>query len=320
MSAITSGELEIDLLVERRTAAADGVVVLTLRDRWGGDLPEWEPGAHIDLVLKPCLVRQYSLCGDPSDRRRWRLGVLLEHEGRGGSRHIHENLTEGAVVRVRGPRNHFALMPSKRYLFIAGGIGVTPIVPMLAAAEAAGADWRLVYGGRTRSSIAFHEELSARYGERVLVQPQDETGLLDLDSLLGRPAEDTLVYCCGPEPLLQAVEGRCAAWPRGSLRVERFAPRATEEAVLQTFEVELRRSCLRLVVPPEKSILDVVGEARIQVLSSCTEGTCGTCETVVIEGIPEHRDSVLTEEERAVGDAMMICVSRSLTPRLVLDL
>jgi ferredoxin len=191
---------------------------------------------------------------------------------------------------------------------------------MLAAVESAGAQWQLVYGGRTRSSMAFREELWARYGDKVAIRPQDETGLLDLDRLLGAPAPDILVYCCGPEPLLQAVEERCAAWPRGSLHVERFAPKAMGEPVLQeTFEIELKRSGLRLVVPSEKSILEVLTDARVQVLSSCTEGTCGTCETMVIEGIPEHRDSVLTEEERSVGDAMMICVSRSLTPTLVLD-
>jgi ferredoxin-NADP reductase len=313
-------EFEIDLVVDRRTAVAGGVVLLALRDRWGRELPEWQPGAHVDLLLEPGLVRQYSLCGDPSDRSRWQLGILLERDGRGGSRHVHEHLAEGSLVRARGPRNHFPVLPSKRYLFIAGGIGITPIVPMLAAVESAGAQWQLVYGGRTRSSMAFREELWARYGDKVAIRPQDETGLLDLDRLLGAPAPDILVYCCGPEPLLQAVEERCAAWPRGSLHVERFAPKAMGEPVLQeTFEIELKRSGLRLVVPSEKSILEVLTDARVQVLSSCTEGTCGTCETMVIEGIPEHRDSVLTEEERSVGDAMMICVSRSLTPTLVLD-
>jgi ferredoxin-NADP reductase len=214
------------------------------------------------------------------------------------------------------------LLPAKRYLFIAGGIGVTPILPMLAAVESAGAHWQLVYGGRTRSSMAFREELWARYGDKVVIRPQDETGQLDVDLLLGRPASDMLVYCCGPEPLLQAVEERCETWPSGSLRVERFAPKAAVcgPVLRETFTIELRRSRLTLVVPPDRSILEVLCEARVQVLSSCTEGTCGTCETMVIEGIPEHRDSVLTEEERSVGDAMMICVSRSLTPTLVLDL
>jgi ferredoxin-NADP reductase len=221
---------------------------------------------------------------------------------------------------VRGPRNNFPLVGSPRYLFIAGGIGITPILPMIRAAEAAGAEWRLVYGGRQRASMAFLDEL-AHYGDRVSIRPQDETGLLDLDALLGTPEPDTLVYCCGPEPLLAAVEQRCHAWPPRSLHVERFSPKPLTEPVLtEAFEVVLRQSELELTVPPDRSILSVVEAAGVGVLSSCAEGTCGTCETAVLDGEPDHRDSVLTEEERQANDCMMICVSRSRGPRLVLDL
>jgi ferredoxin len=168
--------------------------------------------------------------------------------------------------------------------------------------------------------MAFLDEL-AGHGDRVTVCPQDETGLLDLDSLLGTPQPDTLVYCCGPEPLLAAVERSCAAWPARSLHVERFAPRPQTEPVRQeTFEVVLAGSELTLPVPPDRSVLEVIEEAGVAVLSSCAEGTCGTCETAVLEGLPDHRDSVLSEEERAANDCMMICVSRSCTSRLVLDL
>jgi ferredoxin-NADP reductase len=223
-------------------------------------------------------------------------------------------------VRVRGPRNHFPLLPSPRYLFVAGGIGITPILTMVAAAEATGARWELVYGGRRRASMAFLDEL-AGYGERVAVRPQDEFGLLDLDALLGTPQPDTLVYCCGPEPLLAAVEQRCADWPSGSLRVERFTAKPLTEPVLTgAFEVELAQSGLTLTVPPDRSILDVAEDAGVNVMSSCSEGTCGTCETPVLDGEPDHRDSVLTEEEQAANDCMMICVSRSRCPKLVLDL
>ena len=191
---------------------------------------------------------------------------------------------------------------------------------MIAAAQAAAADWHLLYGGRQRGSMAFLDEL-ARYGDRVTVAPQDETGLLDLDTFLGSPRPDTLVYCCGPEPLLAAVEERCRAWPPRSLRVERFSARPLTAPVLaEAFEVELARSQVSLTVPPDRSILDVVEEAGIGVLSSCAEGTCGTCETAVLDGLPDHRDSVLTEDERRAGDCMMICVSRSCTARLVLNL
>jgi ferredoxin-NADP reductase len=315
-----AGEYEADVVLAGREHAAEDVVVLTLREAGGRPLPRWQPGAHVDLLLGNGLTRQYSLCGDPGDRHAWRLGVLREPDGRGGSAHIHDALHPGTTLRVRGPRNHFALAPSPRYLFVAGGIGVTPILPMVAAADAAGTDWRLVYGGRRRASMAFLPELT-RYGDRVSVRPQDETGLLDLDTLLDTPRADTLVYCCGPEALLAAVERRCGSWPADSLRVERFAPAPPAEPVLDTgFEVVCERSGLTVTVPPDRAILDVLEEAGVGVLSSCGEGTCGTCDTPVLAGEPDHRDSVLTEAERAGNDCMMICVSRARTPRLVLAL
>lgn len=310
---------EAELVVERRDLAAEGVLALTLRHPLGEELPAWEPGAHIDVVLGPDLERQYSLCGDPADRHSWRVAVLREPDGRGGSAHVHGQLEAGGKVRVRGPRNHFALQPSPRYRFVAGGIGITPILPMLAEAEAAGAEWTLLYGGRTRNSMAFAEELSL-YGDKVRVAPQDESGLLDLAAELGTPQSDTLVYCCGPGPLLDAVEERCEAWPKGSLHVERFQPKVQETGADTEFEVVLERSGHTLTVPADVSVLDTVRSAGVEVLFSCTEGTCGTCETDVLEGTPDHRDSVLTDEEREAGETMLICVSRCRGKRLVLDL
>lgn len=307
---------EAELVVGRKEFAAEGVLALTLRHPLGEHLPAWEPGAHVDVLLEPGLERQYSLCGDPADRSAWRVAVLRESAGRGGSAHVHEQLGEGANVRVRGPRNNFALEPAPRYRFVAGGIGITPILPMLAAAEAAGAEWTLLYGGRTRGSMAFGEELG-RYGDRVTFAPEDETGLLDLASVLDDVPEGTLVYCCGPGPLLDAVEARC---PSGVLRVERFRPKEQETGGTTAFEVELARSGRTLTVAPDVSVLDAVREAGVEVLYSCTEGTCGTCETDVLDGEPDHRDSVLTEDERAAGETMLICVSRCRGKRLVLDL
>jgi ferredoxin-NADP reductase len=317
---VVASEFEADVRVEDKRTAADGVAVLALREVNDHPLPPWTPGAHIDLVLDGAPTRQYSLCGDPADHHVWRLGVLRDPDGRGSSLYVHDKLQAQDTIRVRGPRNNFPLVDSPRYLFIAGGIGITPLLPMIAAAEAAGADWRLVYGGRQRASMAFLDEL-AGYGDRVSVRPQDETGLLDLDGLLGTPQEGTRVYCCGPEPLLAAVEQRCAGWPSGSLHVERFSPKPmTEPARAEAFELVLAQSEVTVAVPPDRSILEVVEEAGIGVLSSCAEGTCGTCETAVLEGVPEHRDSVLSDEERQANDCMMICVSRSCTERLVLDL
>jgi ferredoxin-NADP reductase len=319
---LVSSEFEADLRVEGKEDVAEGVVTLSLREVGDHPLPPWSPGAHVDLVLDDMggPTRQYSLCGDPTDHHVWRLGILRDPDGSGSSLYVHDRLQAGDIVRVRGPRNNFQLVDAARYLFIAGGIGITPILPMIAAAEAAGADWRLVYGGRRRASMAFLGELE-RYGDRVAILPQDETGLLDLESLLGTPPPDTLVYCCGPEPLLAAVEERCASWPPHSLHVERFTAKPLTEPVLsEAFEVVLAQSEMTLTVPPERSILDVVEEAGVGVLSSCAEGTCGTCETAVIEGEPDHRDSVLDDDERQANDCMLICVSRSRTPRLVLDL
>jgi ferredoxin-NADP reductase len=309
------------LVVAAREDAADGVIVLTLRDAAGSQLPSWQPGAHIDLILTPELTRQYSLCGQPDDRSRYRIGVLRESKGRGGSAYLHDNVGAGAVVHVRGPRNNFPLVPAPRYLFIGGGIGITPLIPMLAAAQAAAADWRLVYGGRSRASMAFARELQTGYPGRVTISPQDESGLLDLAAMLAHPRDDLLVYCCGPEPLLAAVEERCAAWRSGALHIERFAPRPVGEPILDgAFEVELAISGKTIAVPAGKSILEAVREAGVEVLSACSEGTCGTCETPVLQGSIDHRDSVLTPTERAAQNTMMVCVSRAACPRLVLSL
>ncbi|WP_328362728.1 PDR/VanB family oxidoreductase [Mycobacterium sp. NBC_00419] len=313
---------QLDLIVTAREELADGVVGLVLEDAGGQELPQWEAGAHIDLMLTESLVRQYSLCSSPADRRRWQIGVLLETAGRGGSAYVHRELREGTPIAARGPRNHFALAPADRYQFIAGGIGITPIIPMIEAAEANGADWHLLYGGRQRSSMAFAEELT-KYAERVTIWPQDEAGLPDLDAVLQPPREDTLVYCCGPEGLLTAVEQACASWPAGTLRVERFAAGAVQPAAapdaLERFQVVCRRSNLTIDIGPGESILDALRAHGVNMLSSCGEGICGTCETPVLDGRPDHRDSVLADDEKAANDAMMVCVSRSLSAQLVLD-
>lgn len=336
-------DYELDLTVAGKTPIAEGVVLLRLVRPGGGPLPPWTPGAHVDLLLAPGLVRQYSLCGDPGDDRAYQVAVLREPRGRGGSAHVHDRLAEGDAIRVRGPRNRFGLAESPRYLFVAGGIGITPILPMIAQAARRRADWRLVYGGRTRASMAFAERLMRDHPDRVELCPQDETGLLDLDALLGVPRPDTLVYCCGPEPLLAAAAERCASWPSGALHVERFAPTsangvspsangdgspsangtspaAAGDGPEAAFEVELALTGTTLTVPGDRSILEVAEEAGVAVLSSCREGTCGTCETAVLDGVPDHRDHLLTEEERAAGDVMFICVSRARSPRLVLEL
>jgi ferredoxin-NADP reductase len=307
-------------VVADRTDAADGVVTLTLRDATGAPLPEWGAGAHIDLVL-PDLVRQYSLCGAVADRGEYRIAVLREPQSRGGSAYVHDELAVGSTVEVVGPRNHFALEPADRYVFIAGGIGITPILPMIDQAIAAGAEWQLHYGGRTRASMAFLDRL-ADHGDRVRVIPQDEAGLLDLAAaLVDVEHPDTLTYCCGPEGLLSAVETRCGAAGRERLRVERFSSAIeADQDGDQPFEVEFSQSGITLTIEPGTSILDAALDAGVDVDCSCEEGVCGTCETAVLEGTPDHRDSVLSDGEREANDVMMVCVSRARSKRLVLDL
>ncbi|MFF5290133.1 PDR/VanB family oxidoreductase [Paractinoplanes globisporus] len=309
-------EFEADLVVRSVEPAADGVVALTLAREDGRDLPEWTPGAHIDLILGEGLVRQYSLCGRTGDRARWRIAVLAVPEGRGGSVRVH-SLAAGETVRVRGPRNHFPVVASRRYLFLAGGIGITPLLPMIREVAAAGADWELYYGGRSRASMAFTRELA---GDRVHLVPEDSHGRLDLDAILGVPRPGTLVYACGPEGMLAAVEQRCATWPPGSLHLERFTPRAVTGDPGHSFEVVLAHSGRTLPVHPERSIFETIRAAGVSVLGSCLEGICGTCETEVIDGEIDHRDSVLDDEERASNEVMMICVSRCKGSRLTLAL
>jgi ferredoxin-NADP reductase len=317
----TVREHEGDLVVEAVDVLAEDVVALTLADPDGACLPPWTPGAHVDLILTPDLVRQYSLCGLPSDDRRIRVAVLREPDSRGGSAHVHDRLTVGSRVRVRGPRNHFPLVGSPRYVFIAGGIGITPLLPMLAEASAVGADWRLVYLGRSRKTMAFLDEL-ADYGDRVTVAPKDEGGRLDLATALGTPSADTLIYCCGPERLLAEAEQQCSAgWPAGALHLERFAAKPSEDvADNQAFELVLARTGLTIEVPADRSVFDAAQDAGVSVLGSCHEGICGTCEQVVLEGEVDHRDSVLSAQEQASNETMMICVSRCRSGRLVLDL
>jgi ferredoxin-NADP reductase len=309
----------VDLVVTGRTRGAADVEFIDLRRADGGVLPRWLPGAHIDLLLPDGDSRQYSLCGMPGSDT-WRIGVLREPDGRGGSVWVHDSLRVGASIRVSGPRNHFEFIPERgtRYLFIAGGIGITPISAMVASAAAVGVDFRLEYAGRSRDTMALVDELQRAHPGRVTVHAGDEGQRVDLAGLFADLPPFTTTYCCGPARLIEAVE---AAAVGRQLKVERFEPKQLGEPVLaEPFEVELAFSGLELTVPPERSILDVVEEAGVLVLSSCREGTCGTCEVRVMEGEIDHRDSILTADEQAANDVMYVCVSRSAGPKLTLEL
>jgi ferredoxin-NADP reductase len=341
--------------VTARCEVATGVVTLTLARPDGGRLPDWTPGSHIDLILPNGTVRQFSLCGDRWDPYTYRVAVLREPGGRGGSQYAHDQLAVGDVVGFGGPRNNFPLVPSERYLFIAGGIGITPLLPMIVQADLLGADWELAYCGRSRKSMAFAEQL-AGYGRRVRIlagdpgdpgdprrtdpghprrtdpghprrtdpghpRRTDPGRRLDVAAELAGNDPARKVYCCGPPPLLADVEQAARGWPAGTLRTERFVARELGAPARDTpFEVYLLRSGKVVIVPPGVSVLEAVAAAGSRILSSCRQGLCGTCETAVAAGTPDHRDSILDDDERSGGDCMFVCVSRSLSDRLVLDL
>ncbi|WAJ44304.1 PDR/VanB family oxidoreductase [Mycobacterium sp. Aquia_216] len=304
---------------------AEYVLSLSLTRDDGSDLPEFAPGAHIDLHLQPDLIRQYSLCSDPKVRNEWKVAVLREPEGRGGSEYVHTVLRPGITLPVSAPRNKFPLVDAESYLFIAGGIGVTPLVPMIKQVAATGKQWRMVYGGRRRKSMAFVDEL-ARLGPQVEIVPQDEAGILDLKTAIEPLSSDTAVYCCGPEGLITAVETTCRDLGRSAPHVERFAKRsdvngqAEEHGEDRAFQLVLTKSGKQCTVPVGKTIIEVLKEEGIFVPTSCEEGYCGACETRVARGIPDHRDDYLTPEQQASNKVMMVCVGRARSAEIVLDL
>jgi len=302
----------------RRQVTAD-VVELTLV-AGSGAFPSWQPGAHVDLELPGGVVRQYSLCGRPGDAEL-RVAVLREPHGRGGSQAIHAQVHPGTPLRVRGPRNHFRLRPADFILFVAGGIGITPLLPMIDECDSRGTPWRLLFLGRSRERMPYLGDLLDRHPGRVYAWPSAERGRYDLDDLWARmPAGHPLVYACGPEQLLSGLEESARRHDReDAVVVERFSPRSVAHGPNRPIELVLARRGRTVTVAADESVLDAANAAGAGILSTCREGTCGTCEVRVLAGVPEHRDSVLTAEERLAGDTMMTCVSRCRGSRLVLD-
>jgi ferredoxin-NADP reductase len=317
---VASASVGLRLTVARREVVAEDVIRLTLVSLTGGRLPAWMPGAHIDLTGPTGIIGQYSLCGDPDDVGVWHVAVLREATGSGGSVAIHDRLSKGDSILAAGPRNHFRLTDSPSYLFIAGGIGITPIIPMITLVERENRPWRLIYTGRATATMAFVNELE-RYGARVELHPSQERGRPDLEALISAADVSAAVFCCGPPAMVDAVSALCGSDPGRELRVERFIPEIDAEAAARgaAFDVEFIRSERVLHVANGQTIVEAMELAGLEALCSCREGVCGTCETRVIAGTPDHRDSVLEAPERAEGNTMMICVSRSLTPTLVLD-
>lgn len=301
---------------------AEGVVSVGLTEPNGRELPPWTPGAHVDVRLTPTIERQYSLCSDPADRGEWRVAVLREAVSRGGSDFVHRTLRPGDMLQARTPVNNFELAADAAgYVFVAGGIGIAPILPMIRAVRHR--KWRLAYLGKAIDAMAFGRD-PLLGDDNTELFPADQGKRADLKSWIGTPENGTKVYCCGPPRLLHAAQELAAGWPAGTLRIERFQPKPRpapdQDQQTAAFTVNCERSGRSLVIGPGRSILECLEEAGLVVPSSCREGVCGTCETRLIEGVAEHRDSILAPDERETGETMMICVSRAKTPALVLDL
>jgi ferredoxin-NADP reductase len=309
--------------VAGRRAIAAGVVELELKSFDGSPLPAFEPGAHIDVHLGGGLVRQYSLANFQPAPDSYTIAIGLADASRGGSRYVHESVAVGAELRIGRPRNSFPLDPEAAgYAFVAGGIGITPILSMVRWCEMARKPWRLLYAARNRQRAAYVEELVALGGDRVRLHFDDEAGhVADLAGFLARLRRDEHVYCCGPEPLMQVVATKTAAHPADCVRFERFsAPEAPAAGGNRPFRIRLKSSGRELQIDAGSSILDALELAGIDHPFACREGLCRSCETEVCSGRPDHRDYVLSDAEKSSNRMMMVCVSRARDDCLELNL
>lgn len=309
----------VELRVHAISYAARDVNVYDFRRPDGGALPSVEPGTHIDLRLPNGLVRQYSLLEPGNAPTRYRVGVKRDASGRGGSRFIHDELRVGSPVTITGPRNNFPLaLEAKHSVLLAGGIGVTPILCMARRLHAIGKSFELHYSCRSRTQAAFLADLEM-LGHCHFHADDEARALFDIQAVVARANPHSHLYCCGPAPMLAAFEAATLGWPTTQIHSEYFAPRVVP-ARTEGFMVELASSGDVFSIPPGRTILSVLKEAGIEVSSSCEEGVCGSCETEIIAGLADHRDSILSARERAANKTMMICCSRSKTERLVLNL
>jgi ferredoxin-NADP reductase len=312
-----------ELRVKRISYEAESINSYELVLPAGGELAPFTAGSHIDLHLKNGMIRSYSLVNDQSERHRYVIAVNKDASGRGGSSFVHDTFKAGDIVTVSGPRNNFALREDAECsLLIAGGIGITPLMSMIRRVEALSRPWQLFYATRTRRAAAFLDEFDAiRPNADLNLHFDDEHGgrPLDLAAIVGNAPTNAHLYCCGPVPMLEAFEKATAGRPSGHIHVEYFQAKQAP-AVDGGFEIRLARSKRTLAVEPGKTILDAVLDAGIMANYSCSEGVCGTCETRVIDGIPDHRDLFLSPEEKAANKTIMICCSGSKSGTLVLDL
>lgn len=320
-----AGKGQLVVRVASKRKVAETVWELILENPEGGDLPPWDAGAHIDIVLEKSLIRQYSLAGDPADRSRYQLAVLLEPESRGGSTRICNQVIEGDELVISAPRNHFALsLDADFYLLIAGGIGITPLLAMAHQLHAAGKDFRLCYRSRSASWAAFSQELAAQpWSDKVETYFSDEGGResFNLDEMLAAAPSNSQLYVCGPNSFIETVEQTATAvLGEDAVHSEKFYPEEHDTSGDKAFELVCQKSGLTVEIPADESIVQVLEANGIDVPTSCTEGICGSCISKVIEGEVEHRDEVLTKADREKRHLFTPCCSRAKGERLVVDL
>ncbi|HZX17834.1 MAG TPA: PDR/VanB family oxidoreductase [Pseudomonas sp.] len=314
----------LNLVVRKRQEQGEGVVILDLADPMGSNLPAFEAGAHVDIHLKPGLVRQYSLCGDPANAAVYRLGVLRDPASRGGSVAVHDLLTEGASVSVGTPRNLFPLAAgASRSILIGGGIGITPMIAMAHQLTAQDSPFELHYCGRSRHRTAFLDELaSADFAACVHTHfdEEDAAQKLDLTAVLGQPDAGLHLYVCGPAGFMDwVIEGaRKAGYAEEQIHREYF--QVEVDSAGESFEVVAQRSGKSVQVAEGQTIIDALAGIGITVEISCEQGVCGTCLCDVLEGEPDHRDVYLTDDEKTANDQILVCCSRAKSKKLVLDI
>lgn len=312
------------LQIKKITSLAEGINAYELVDPGGGELPEFDAGAHVDLHLSDGLIRQYSLCGDATNRSSYTVGVLKEEAGRGGSAYLHDNFKVGDSIEVSTPRNNFRLVPAKRYIFVAGGIGITPIIPMVREAAAGGADFKLYYCTRSRERTAFHDELYAicEEGRAVIHHDQgDPARGIDFTSMLAEHESGTDLYFCGPGGLMRAIGEASSHWPPASVHSEHFSappPSPKTFNADKPFRIRIADTKAEYEVPSGETIVRVLRKNGFAVDTSCEDGYCGTCMTRYVSGEPDHRDTVLDSDSRE--NYVLICCARSKTPVLELDI
>ena len=317
---------ELTVRVTRRRPEAVDIDTFELIDVDGKPLPPFSAGSHIDVHLPNGLTRQYSLCNDPTESHRYLIGVLRDPTTRGGSATMHDAVKEGDVLRISAPKNHFPLAhEAKRSVLLAGGIGVTPILCMAERLAIAGADFEMHYCTRSRERTAFHGRIAgSAFAPRVRFHFDDGDAAqkLDIAALLATPQPGVHLYVCGPKGFMDAVLGtaRARGWPEAQIHFEFFNAELLPTGDEGAFDVKLASSGRIVNVPKDKTVVDALAAAGIDVPTSCQQGVCGTCLTRVLEGIPDHKDLYLTPEEQAANDQFTPCCSRAKSPLLVLDL